>query len=189
MLQRLFLTYVLLLVLLPACGGAKEPAAEPKEDAAMKLELVSTAFEEGSDIPQKHTCDGADLSPPLSWSAPPAGTKSLALIGDDPDAPGGTWVHWVLYKLPPDAASLAEGIPPDEQLAGGGEQGTNDFRQVGYGGPCPPKGSAHRYFFKLYALDTELDLPGKATKKKLLRAMEGHILAQGQLMGRYQRQE
>jgi Raf kinase inhibitor-like YbhB/YbcL family protein len=184
---RIFLICALALALLTACGGAREPAAEPKEGAAVKLEVTSTAFEEGGTIPTQYTCDGADLSPPLAWEAAPEGTKSLALICDDPDAPVGTWVHWVLYDLPPGVTSLAEGIPPDEQLPGGGTQGKNDFKKSGYGGPCPPKGPAHRYFFKLYALDAELNLPSGATKKELLEAMEGHILAEGQLVGRYQR--
>jgi Raf kinase inhibitor-like YbhB/YbcL family protein len=188
MLRRVFWIPVLLLAILPACGGAKEPAAEPQEEAAMKLELTSAAFEEGSTIPTQYTCDGPDVSTPLSWSGLPAGAKSLALIGDDPDAPVGTWVHWVLYDLPPDVAALAKGLPPDEQLANGGKQGKNDFGKIGYCGPCPPRGSAHRYFFKLYALDAELNLSPGATKKELLKAMEGHILAEGQLMGRYQRQ-
>jgi Raf kinase inhibitor-like YbhB/YbcL family protein len=185
---RAWLVLALLLVLVSACGGAKEPAAEPQEEAAMTLKVTSAVFEEGSSIPTEHTCDGSDVSPPLSWSGPPAGTKSLALICDDPDAPVGTWVHWVLYDLPPDVAALAASLPSDEQLANGGKQGKNDFSKIGYGGPCPPKGSAHRYFFKLYALDAELNLSPGATKKALLEAMEGHILAQGQLMGRYQRQ-
>jgi len=184
---KVFLTAVLALAVLTACGGAKEPAVEPEKGAAILLEVTSTAFEEGSTIPAEYTCDGPNLSPPLSWSAPPAGTQSQALICDDPDAPAGTWVHWVLYDLPPEATELPEGLPPDEELAAGGTQGANDSKKVGYGGPCPPKGSDHRYFFKLYALDTELNLSPGATKKELLEAMEGHILAQGQLMGRYQR--
>jgi Raf kinase inhibitor-like YbhB/YbcL family protein len=187
MLQRMFWISVVLLALLVACGETEEPSPEGKEEAAVKLELTSAAFEEQSAIPAKHTCDGPDLSPPLAWGDPPVGTKSLALICDDPDAPRGTWVHWVLYDLPPDASSLAEGIPPDEQLAGGGKQGRNDFGKIGYGGPCPPKGPAHRYFFKLYALDVRLDLPAGATKKELLKVMEGHVLAEGQLMGQYER--
>ncbi len=180
---RVFLTSVLLLAVLTACGGAKEP----EEEAAMKLGLTSAAFQEESDIPTRHTCDGPDLSPPLAWSAPPDGAQSLALICDDPDAPAGTWVHWLLYDLPPDATALTEGIPPDEELAGGGRHGRNSWGNVGYGGPCPPTGPAHRYFFKLYALDAEIGLAAGATKKELLQAMEGHVLAEGQLVGRYQR--
>ena len=181
---RLFVILALLLAL-AACGGEKEPA--PEEGPAVTLALTSTAFQEGGTIPQQYTCDGEDISPPLAWSAPPAGTKSLALVCDDPDAPGRTWVHWVVYDLPPSVTLLAEGLPPDEQLAGGGTQGTTDFGRIGYGGPCPPQGPAHRYFFKLYALDADLGLPAGATKKELLKAMEGHVLAEGQLVGRYQR--
>jgi Raf kinase inhibitor-like YbhB/YbcL family protein len=153
----------------------------------MAFAMHSTAFTTGGTIPKRYTCDGPDVSPPLSWSEPPAGTKSLALIMDDPDAPVGTWVHWVLYDLPASARELQEGIPPSETLANGAKQGSNDFRKIGYGGPCPPQGPAHRYFFKLYALDTALNLAPKATKKQVESAMMGHILAQAELMGRYKR--
>ena len=153
----------------------------------MAITVTSTAFEEGGRIPRQYTGDGADVSPPLAWTGVPEGTKSIALICDDPDAPVGTWVHWVLYSLPADTTGLPEGVPADRELEDGARQGTNDFRNIGYGGPAPPRGPAHRYFFKLYALDTELELAPGATKSQLLKAMEGHILAQGQLMGRYQR--
>jgi Raf kinase inhibitor-like YbhB/YbcL family protein len=153
----------------------------------MTIRLTSSAFSKGAPIPAKHTCDGQDISPPLKWSNIPPGTKSFALVCDDPDAPVGIWVHWVLYGLPGSATELKEGLPAVETLVNGAKQGLNDFRRVGYGGPCPPGGSPHRYFFKLYALNAELDLPPKATKKNLLRAMEGHILAEGHLMGTYQR--
>lgn len=153
----------------------------------MEIKITSSAFEEGGLIPPKYTCDGADISPPLQWDAVPEGTKSVALISDDPDAPMGTWVHWVLFNLPADTRELTENIPPDENLPGGAGQGTNDFRRIGYGGPCPP-GGTHRYFFKIYALDTELDLAAGACKKDLLKAMEGHILGEGQLIGKYKRQ-
>lgn len=153
----------------------------------MDIKITSSAFEEGGLIPPKYTCDGADISPPLQWDAVPEGTKSIALISDDPDAPVGTWVHWVLYNLPPDTKELAENIPPDESLPNGSKQGITDFRRIGYGGPCPPSGT-HRYLFKIYALDTMLDLPPRAGKSDLVGAMEGHILAQGQLMGKYKRQ-
>ena len=153
----------------------------------MTIRLTSSAFSEGAPIPEKYTCDGRDISPPLKWSAVPQGTRSFALICDDPDAPVGTWVHWVLYGLPGSVGELPEGLPPAETLPNGAKQGLNDFKRIGYGGPCPPGKSPHRYFFKLYALDTELNLPAKATKKDLLRAMEGHILAEGQLMGIYKR--
>lgn len=153
----------------------------------MPLQLTSAAFTEGSPIPAHYTCDGRDVSPPLRWSGAPEGVRSFALIADDPDAPAGTWVHWVLYDLPAGASELPEGVPPAESVAGGGRQGRNDFGRLGYGGPCPPRGRPHRYFFKLYALDTELDLPPRATKQAVERAMRGHILAEGQLMGTYQR--
>lgn len=153
----------------------------------MALKVTSTAFESGSTIPKKFTCDGPDVSPALNWNDPPAGTQSLALIADDPDAPVGTWVHWVLYDLPADARSLPESVPKQEQLANGARQGRNDFGKIGYGGPCPPPGKPHRYFFKLYALDTKLDLKAGATKAGAEKAMQGHILAQGELMGRYGR--
>ncbi len=153
----------------------------------MSLELTSKAFQPGGTIPKPYTGDGADHSPPLGWSEPPAGTKSLALICDDPDAPRGTWVHWVLFNLPPETRELGEGVPATETLDSGAKQGTNDFGNVGYGGPAPPRGKPHRYFFNLYALDGTVDLPAGATKAKLVVAMKGHILAQGQLTGTYGR--
>jgi Raf kinase inhibitor-like YbhB/YbcL family protein len=153
----------------------------------MRIELTSPAFSEGADIPKQFTGDGADQSPRLQWSEPPAGTKSLALICDDPDAPRGTWVHWVLYNLPADARELGEGVPTTDALSNGAKQGKNDFGKIGYGGPAPPKGKPHRYFFKLYALDTTLTLPAGATKDQVIAAMKGHILADGQLMGKYSR--
>ncbi len=153
----------------------------------MEIKITSSAFEDGGLIPAKYTCDGADVSPPLQWDAVPEGTKSIALICDDPDAPMSTWVHWVLFNLPSDAKELAENIPTEETLPNGAKQGVNDFGRVGYGGPCPPSGT-HRYFFKIYALDTEVGLPAGADKRQLLKAMEGHILEQGQLIGKYKRQ-
>ncbi|MEW5806960.1 MAG: YbhB/YbcL family Raf kinase inhibitor-like protein [Acidobacteriota bacterium] len=152
----------------------------------MEIKMKSHAFEEGGMIPSKYTCDGEDISPPLSWSAMPEGTKSLALISDDPDAPMGTWVHWVIFNLPPDVSELPENVPKQRTLPNGGKQGANDFRKIGYGGPCPP-GGTHRYYFKLYALDTMLSLDAGVTKKQILKAMEGHILAEGRLMGKYKR--
>ena len=138
-------------------------------------------------IPRPYTCDGPNVSPSLKWEGVPAGTKTLALIADDPDAPNKTWVHWVLYNLPADVKGLIENAPKQERLAGGaGLQGKNDFGQTGYDGPCPPNGT-HRYYFKLYALDAELPLAPGATKEELLKAMEGHVVAEGQLMGKYQK--
>lgn len=153
----------------------------------MALELTSSAFKEGEPIPRRHTCEGEDLSPPLEWTVPPVGTRSFALIADDPDAPGGTWVHWVIYNLPPDLRGLSEGVPIKEQLANQARQGLNDFRRIGYGGPCPPPGKPHRYYFRLYALDRLLDLKPRATKEQLILGCKGHILAEFQLMGRFAR--
>lgn len=150
------------------------------------MELKSSAFQQGASIPAKYTCDGEDISPPLNWSEPPAGTKSFTLISDDPDAPVGTWVHWVAWNIPASARSLDENLPKTASLPGGAKQGTTDFRRIGYGGPCPPSGT-HRYFFKLYALDTTLNLPSSTTKKDLEKAMQGHILGQAELIGKYRR--
>ncbi len=147
------------------------------------MKLTSAAFAEGGTIPAQYTCDGSDVSPPLVWSGAPAGTKAFALIADDPDAPAGTWVHWVLYNVPGSVAQLPEGVA----APGGAAQGRNDFRKTGYGGPCPPPGKPHRYFFKLYALDAPLALKAGATKPEVERAMQGHTLAQAQLMGTYGR--
>jgi len=153
----------------------------------MAFTVTSTAFSHGGDIPRKHTCEGQDVSPALSWNDPPQGTQSYALIADDPDAPVGTWVHWVAYNLPPSSRQLPEGVAKTEDIAGGGRQGINDFRRTGYGGPCPPPGTPHRYFFKLYALNATLNLKPKASKKDVEQAMQGHILAQAELMGKYKR--
>jgi Raf kinase inhibitor-like YbhB/YbcL family protein len=153
----------------------------------VKIELASTAFRDGEAIPPPYTGDGRDVSPPLRWSDPPAGTKSFALICDDPDAPAGTWVHWLLFNLPAQQRQLEESAPPQETLAGGARQGKNDFGKSGYGGPAPPPGKPHRYFFKLYALDTLLDLAPGASKSQLVAAMKGHVLPEGQLVGRYGR--
>ena len=153
----------------------------------MAFELTSSAFKAGDTIPRKYTCDGADVSPPLTWADPPAGTAGFALVTDDPDAPVGTWVHWVLYDLPAAARVLPEGVPGEATLKDGGHQGTNDFRKIGYRGPCPPRGTPHRYFFKLYALDAALGLAPGATKQAVVKAMEGHLKGQAELMGRYGR--
>ena len=151
------------------------------------MKIVSSAFSASEMIPKKFTCDGPDASPKLSWNEPPAKTQSFALIMDDPDAPVGTWVHWVLFDLPADTRELAEGVAKQEQLANRARQGRNDFGQIGYGGPCPPPGNPHRYFFKVYALDAKLDLKAGVTKADVERAMKGHILGQAELIGRYGR--
>ena len=163
------------------------PTSELEEgDMAMELILSSTAFAEGDPIPQIYSCDGEDISPPMQWTDPPEGAMSFALIVDDPDAPVGTWVHWVLYNLPSDTRSLTEAFPSDADLPDGSKNGENSWGRLGYGGPCPP-GGTHRYFFKLYALDMILDMAAGATKEQLLQAMEGHILAESELMGTYSR--
>jgi Raf kinase inhibitor-like YbhB/YbcL family protein len=155
-------------------------------EKTMAMKITSAAFEEGGMIPRHYTCEGDDVSPALTWTGVPPEAKSLALICDDPDAPMGTWVHWVLYNLPASVNGLQEAVPPEKELKNGARQGRNDFRKIGYGGPCPP-GGTHRYYFKLYALDMVLSLPAGASKAELVKAMEGHILAQGQLMGKYKR--
>lgn len=155
-------------------------------DAAGKLEVTSSAFEEGSSIPSDFTCDGEELSPPIQWVSAPVGTKGFAVVVSDPDAPSGNWVHWMIYDLSPELDQLPSGIPAEAVIPGGGFQGKNDFGKMGYGGPCPPQG-AHRYFFKVYALDKILHLEPGVSKEQLEQAMRGHILAEGSLMGRYER--
>jgi Raf kinase inhibitor-like YbhB/YbcL family protein len=152
----------------------------------LELTVMSTAFAVGAAIPPKYTCMGEDVSPPLAWRDVPEGAQSIAVISDDPDAPAGDWVHWLIFNLPPDTTELAEGIPSSPRLDSGAVQGTTDWGKPGYRGPCPPSGT-HRYFFKVYALDTMLDLGQSARKSDLLRAMEGHILAKGELMGTFRR--
>ena len=152
----------------------------------MAITITSSSFTEGGMIPKKHTCDAEDISPDLKWSGVPKEAKSLTLICDDPDAPVGTWVHWVLFNIPADVTTLPAGVSPDAVLNNGAKHGKNDFRKLGYGGPCPP-GGTHRYFFKIYALDTLPSLESGSNKSQLLAAMKGHILAEGQLMGKYKR--
>ena len=153
----------------------------------MELKITSPAFENEGMIPPKYTADGSDVSPPLKIESMPEGAKSLALISDDPDARIGTWIHWTMWNIPADKTELAEAVPPDTKLPDGSVQGMTTFGRHGYGGPALPRGTTHRYFFKLYALDTKLNLPEKSGKKELVKAMEGHIIAQGQLMGKYKR--
>ncbi len=170
-----------------APGARTQDPATVKEESSMSIQITSTAFPEGEPIPSRYTCDAEDKSPLLRWTDLPKGTRSIALVCDDPDAPGGNWVHWILFGLPPQITELPEGVPTMGDLPSGARQGKNSFGKIGYGGPCPPKGSAHRYFFNLYALDIEITLEAGATKKELLKAMEGHVLAGGHLMGTYQR--
>jgi Raf kinase inhibitor-like YbhB/YbcL family protein len=151
-----------------------------------EFRLSSSSFQANGDIPARFTCSGEDLSPALAWTDPPSGTRSFALITDDPDAPSGTFTHWVVYDLPPRARQLPEGVPRTADPEGG-RQGHNDFDKVGYSGPCPPPGNPHRYSFRLYALDKKLDLRAGATKSDVERAAKGHVLAQAELRGRFGR--
>ena len=175
------------LVVQPSPTAPSEATVSPEEgEQAMPFVLTSTVFKQGESIPERYSCDGEDISPALEWTDPPAGTQSLALILDDPDAPGGTWVHWVLFSIPAAARGLSEGVSDPAEQSDGGRHGENSWGQPGYGGPCPP-GGTHRYFFKLYALDQELDLAALSSKAELEAAMQGHILAQAELMGTYSR--
>lgn len=167
---------ILAAVLIVASGGA-----------AMAFELVSPAFRSGETIPRQHTCDGADVSPRLSWKDPPAGAQAFALVCDDPDAPAGTWMHWVLWNAPGTARGLDEGVKAEPSLPDGARQGRNDFKRIGWNGPCPPPGKPHRYFFRLHALDRPLDLAPGATKAELVKAMQGHTLGSAELVGMYGR--
>ena len=153
----------------------------------MEIEVISTAFREGEAIPVQYTCDGANISPPLRWDNAPQGAGSFALVCDDPDAPMGTWVHWVIYNIPADSDRLPEAVPATEKLETGALQGRNDFGKIGYGGPCPPRGKPHRYFFRLYALDGKLAVGGGLTRKALLEEMKGHVLETAELYGTYGR--
>jgi len=152
----------------------------------MALDVSSPSFSHMKPIPAEFTCDGADISPAIRWSGAPRSAKSIVVMCDDPDAPAGTWVHWIVYDIPVSVDSLAENIPTTGTISCGAKQGLNDFRRIGYGGPCPP-GGTHRYFFKVYALDTMLNLPAGKTKKDVEKAMTGHVLAHGELVGVYSR--
>jgi len=174
-----------LLLSLGACSHFHHRGSNKEESP--KLDISSAAFNDGEEIPLRNTCDGKNISPPLKWSGIPESTRSLVLICDDPDAPAGTWVHWVLYDLPPTVSELAEAVSQSGTPAQAGTQGVNDFKGLGYGGPCPPPGMPHRYFFKLYALDEKLNLKPGATKNEVVNAMKGHTLAEGQLMGSYKK--
>jgi Raf kinase inhibitor-like YbhB/YbcL family protein len=171
-----------LLIMPVGYGKETKTGGKKMED----IKVTSSAFSEGGIIPKDHTCEGKDISPPLAWTAVPGGTKSIALICDDPDAPMGTWVHWVIFNIPAGTRELQSNIPPLPVIQNGAKQGLNDYRKHGYRGPCPP-GGTHRYYFKFYALDTEIDLPSETAKEQLLKAMEGHILAKGKIMGTYKR--
>ncbi len=153
----------------------------------MSFALKSTAFRAGGEIPARYTCSGADVSPSLSWSGTPSGARSFALIVDDPDAPGGTWVHWLMWNLPASLFAVPEGMPAQWGLRNGICQGRNDFGRVGYGGPCPPPGKRHRYYFRLHALDAMLNLPAGSGRRELERAMTQHILERAEWMGTFRR--
>lgn len=153
----------------------------------MSFVLQSPQLEAGELIPRRFTCDGVDRSPALRWAQPPAGVKSFSLVVEDPDAPGGTFIHWIIYNLPGETRELPENVPQDRELATGARQGRNGFGKIGYGGPCPPPGPAHRYYFRLFALDANLNLPAGASRSELDRAMQKHVLAQAELMGKYKR--
>jgi Raf kinase inhibitor-like YbhB/YbcL family protein len=183
----------IVVLLLPSCG--RSPSTESllpgKEPRTLAIHIESPAFAGGGIIPKLYTCDGKDVSPPLKWSGIPEGARSIALICEDPDAPRGTWTHWVIFDLPASIGGLGEGVPAQERVpvTEGGEtaiQGKNDFGKPGYGGPCPPSGS-HRYFFRIYALDTEPGLAPETTRQDLLRSIKGHVLAEGELMSTYSR--
>ena len=175
----------MLLAGLIAAGCSQEPKSATGHIA--KIRLTSTAFTDGEPVPVKYTADSLDISPPLAWTNAPAGTKSFALIADDPDAPSGDWTHWVIYDLPPTMTKLAEDQPKLAQFKNSAKQGLNDFKKTGYNGPAPAPGKAHRYVFKLYALDKMTGLAPNATKADLLKAMDGHVLGEGQLKDTYQR--
>ena len=154
----------------------------------MSFSIQTSAFTPGGTIPKKYTCDGDDVSPELTWSGQPAGTQAFALIADDPDAPAGTWTHWVAWNIPASTTKLVEGTPKNDTLADGTRQGMNDFKKIGYNGPCPPPGKPHRYFFKLYALGTKLDVKGGASRGEVESAIKkGKVLGQAEVMGRFGR--
>lgn len=178
------LLFIFLTLSLFCCSNRDSEPIYPEE--IMTINLTSSAFQNQQSIPLKFTCDGDDISPPLHWTTGPSQTKSYALICDDPDAPGGTWVHWVLFNIPADINEIPEEISNEDTLENGAVHGLNDFGKFGYGGPCPPRGT-HHYSFRIYAVDTVLDLPGKISKQELIEAMGGHILGVGELIGTYKR--
>jgi Raf kinase inhibitor-like YbhB/YbcL family protein len=185
--RRIALWMTLLTII--AVGSASCTASEPElpDEGEMTLSLSSPVFQEGEDIPITYTCDGQDISPPLTWGEPPSETQSFALIMDDPDAPGGVFTHWLLFNLPANSRELSEAIPPHNELVNGALQGKNGSGNIGYGGPCPPSGPAHHYRFTIYALDQAIDLTAGASRIQVIDAITGHILAWGQITGMYQR--
>jgi Raf kinase inhibitor-like YbhB/YbcL family protein len=189
--KRNIFLFLIVIIFFCSCQN-KSSEIVPKEQTRKQergkteMKITSRAFKEGEMIPSKYTCDGDNVSPQLMWSGYFADTKSFALIADDPDAPAGVWVHWVIYNIPPSINELTENMPKDKTLDSGVKQGVNDSRKTGYDGPCPPNG-IHRYYFKLYALDILLNKDAGMTKQELLKVMEGHIIAEAQLMGKYKR--
>lgn len=178
---------VLLVALLAAAALSCDEPAPCDGEGELSILVSSEAFEHEGEIPRRYTCDGENLSPPLSWVPLPGDTKSVALIVDDPDAPSGVFTHWVLFNLPPDVTELPEGLPGRDKLENGALQGQNGFQKTGYGGPCPPKGSPHHYYFTVYALDSVVNVQAGASKIELLDAMSGHVLGRGRLVGVYER--
>lgn len=168
-------------------SAACQTSAAENGGKAVSLTISSSSFGNGGTIPKKFTCDAEDVSPQLSWNGAPSGTKSFALLADDPDAPVGNWNHWTMWNAPAESHGLAEGVSKAGQLPDGTQQGMNDFRKIGYNGPCPPPGNPHRYYFKLFALDTKLTLKERSGKHELESAMKGHVLAQAEWMGKYGR--
>ena len=185
----LILCCFVILSLVVSCSATetRDESSATDEDAVMTIVLSSTAFKEGDRIPVKYTCDGQDISPALVWDEPPQQTEAFVLMVDDPDAPGGVFTHWMIFNIPANTHQFGEGVPIQEQLESGALQGKNDFGKIGYRGPCPPSGGSHRYRFTIYALDQRLNLKAGASKKQVIDAMQGHILAQGRLTGTYQR--
>ncbi len=179
--------YLLCLPLIVLLIPANKASAQAQKGGLMSIKITSSAFTQNGNIPKKYSCDGVNVSLPLSWTDAPSDTKSFAIIVEDPDAPSKTWIHWVIFNIPPADTSLSEHFPTLKEMSNGIRQGTNDFRNIGYGGPCPPSGT-HRYFIKIYALNMMLKIPAGSTKQQLELAMKGHILAEGELLGKYSRQ-
>ncbi|MGZ4787022.1 MAG: YbhB/YbcL family Raf kinase inhibitor-like protein [Terriglobales bacterium] len=177
----------ILLLLLSTCFGIVLSAQTSTMKGAKSMQLSTTSFPPGASIPKKFTCDAQDVSPELNWTGAPPSTKAFALIADDPDAPAGTWTHWLIWNIPDSAHQLREGVPKDPELPNGARQGQNDFKKIGYNGPCPPPGKPHRYYFRLYALDAPLDVKPGASRAQLENAMKQHTLAHAEVMGRYGR--
>jgi Raf kinase inhibitor-like YbhB/YbcL family protein len=187
--KKYLFCFFLTICFMAAGAISPAPAKEQfniKEKGGKIMEIKSSSFNHEDMIQAKYTCDGQNISPPLAWSGAPKETKSFALICDDPDAPAGTWVHWVIFDIPSNINFLPEKVAKQEEIAGLGKNGKNSSRRYGYDGPCPP-GGTHRYYFKLYALDTILNLNTGLSKEELLKAMKGHVLAEAQVMGKYKR--